>query len=345
MSDTSKIQSITSGPRQSNIELLRIISMFLVLMVHANFWSLGTPDRQELTSFPMATGFRIFLNTFCSICVNVFILISGKFGIRRSFKGLCSFLFQCIYFVIAGYILMWLVTGNCSIINFINDVLFLEKGSSWFIKAYLGLYILSPVLNSFADNCSKQVFKTTLILFFSFQTYFGMINGSAAFIQFGYSVFSFIGLYLLGRYYTRFSVTPPHCILLYISTLSISTIISIIGIGLSRPYLMDWMTYYISPTIILMSFLSLVIFDKIHIKPNKLINWVSASCFGVYLLHMCNAPCKIFFKKTMCFLYESFSGCAYIIHTFTILIAIFIIAILIDQPRKFIWTHLIKRVV
>lgn len=30
-------------PRLSNIELLRIIAMFMVLGVHANFYALGTP--------------------------------------------------------------------------------------------------------------------------------------------------------------------------------------------------------------------------------------------------------------------------------------------------------------
>lgn len=49
---TSSIIPLTAIPntktkRQSNIELLRIIAMFLVLVVHADFWSLGGPNAEE----------------------------------------------------------------------------------------------------------------------------------------------------------------------------------------------------------------------------------------------------------------------------------------------------------
>lgn len=43
LSTTSK-QPLGGVIRQSNIELLRIIAMFMVLAVHANYWSLGTPS-------------------------------------------------------------------------------------------------------------------------------------------------------------------------------------------------------------------------------------------------------------------------------------------------------------
>lgn len=38
--------------RQSNIELLRIISMFLILLVHADFYSLGEPSYIDIISEP-----------------------------------------------------------------------------------------------------------------------------------------------------------------------------------------------------------------------------------------------------------------------------------------------------
>ncbi len=35
---TSEINSITIGPRQSNFELLRILAMFLVIVIHVDFF-------------------------------------------------------------------------------------------------------------------------------------------------------------------------------------------------------------------------------------------------------------------------------------------------------------------
>ena len=44
--------------RQSGIELLRLIAMFLVIGVHANFLALGEPTKQVLLESPFAETMR-----------------------------------------------------------------------------------------------------------------------------------------------------------------------------------------------------------------------------------------------------------------------------------------------
>ena len=51
--------------RSSNLELLRLLSMFFVLVVHADFQALGMPDRTEMTILPL---FSVFSNYYRSIC-------------------------------------------------------------------------------------------------------------------------------------------------------------------------------------------------------------------------------------------------------------------------------------
>ena len=83
---------------------------------------------------------------------------------------------------------------------------------NWFIKAYMGLYILSPILNAFVNNTEKKTFKNVLISFFVFQTIYSWISDGAVFFENGYSTISFIGLYLLARYtkiYLAAKNTPP----------------------------------------------------------------------------------------------------------------------------------------
>ena len=85
----------TSKPkvRQSNFELLRIIAMFMVLILHADFGALGQPDKAEIMNFPFAATLRVILEMASIVAVNVFVLISGWFGIRHSIKGITMSLF------------------------------------------------------------------------------------------------------------------------------------------------------------------------------------------------------------------------------------------------------------
>ena len=72
---------------------------------------------------------------------------------------------------------------------------------NWFIKAYILLYILPPMLNAFVEKASQQEFKNVLIGFFLFEFIYGwLFSDSTQFIQGGYSTISFFGLYLLSRY-------------------------------------------------------------------------------------------------------------------------------------------------
>lgn len=197
-----RITSITAGPRQSNFELLRILAMFLVLVVHSDFWSIGAPSVDEYQTATLTSVIRSVIQCVSIICVNVFVCISGWFGIKASLKGITTFLFQCVFIVSITYIFA-LLTGICHFsLTGIRQCLLLDS-SLWFVKAYIGLYILSPVLNSFSDSASCRQFVQVLVPFYIFQTLFG-IAGAAPYILNGYSVFSFAGLYLLAKFVRKY---------------------------------------------------------------------------------------------------------------------------------------------
>lgn len=174
--------------------------MFLVLVVHADFWSLGAPTFQEVRDSFLPSITRIIIEAFAIVCVNAFVFISGWFTIKPTLKGFCNFIFQCGYFIIGIYVIM-LATGQVAFnIKDIRDC-FCLTNNYWFIKAYIGLYILSPILNLFAEKSSKRQFGITLASFYIFQTIYGFGFARATnFIEHGYSTFSFIGIYLLAQY-------------------------------------------------------------------------------------------------------------------------------------------------
>lgn len=136
-------------------------------------------------------------------------MISGWFGIHAKLKGLCSFLFQCLFFTI-GLFLLNILCGytTFSIQNFLNCLMLTP--SNWFIKSYLFLYILSPVLNAFVETTSKIIFKHVLIAYFTILIILGwLFPESVTYISLGYSPISFIGLYLLSRYTSKYR--PLYC--------------------------------------------------------------------------------------------------------------------------------------
>lgn len=188
--------------RNSNVELLRIISMFLVLVVHADYFSLGAPTVEDCIGNRMATLFRIGVESASIVCVNVFVLISGWFGIHFKWKSLLGFMFQVFFFgcVIYGFCVVFLGTSVC--LKGIAECFQITQWN-WFVKAYILLYLISPVLNEFCKNADRKSFITLLCCFFVFQTIYGC-SGAAKFIEAGYSTISFIGLYLLAQFLHRY---------------------------------------------------------------------------------------------------------------------------------------------
>lgn len=188
----------TKPLRQSNIELLRIVAMFLVMVLHADSNALGNPTLAEFHTAPVASVLRIFLSSMSIVCVNAFVLITGWFGIRPSLKGYANFAFQCLYFYFGIYGVMML-TGHASFSLMGVAYCFNIFAPYWFVLTYTALYFMSPVLNAFVETSSKRQFQTVLILIFAYESIYGW-TGSAWYIHHGFSFFSFAGLYLLARY-------------------------------------------------------------------------------------------------------------------------------------------------
>lgn len=63
--------------RQSNIELLRMLSMFMVLVLHSTFITFGQPDASMVQNEPYDWIIRFMLAGSSVVAVNVFVFISG----------------------------------------------------------------------------------------------------------------------------------------------------------------------------------------------------------------------------------------------------------------------------
>lgn len=272
--------------RQSNIELLRIIIMFMVMCIHTTL-AIQYPDMEFATSGELFVIGAI--KAFSLVAVNVFIMISGWFGIKFTFRGLYCYMVQVLFFTLFCYAISLVFSiQQFSFRGLVTEGFMLGSRNYWFVRCYLLLYILSPVLNIFCEYVSRAKFKAFLVVFFTSQCLFSWVFPTLIeeYNQ-GLSTISFLGLYLLARYIrlhnpniSKYSIKLD--LLIYsILSLSLSAIAYFSHGGIVS---MIGFFSYSSPFVIIASLYLLLAFTKFHFY-NKVINWIASSTFAVYLLH------------------------------------------------------------
>lgn len=193
--------------RDSNMELLRIIAMWMItihhFLVNAGMTYSGIAGRA-----PLAPGYEwaTMLNGFVYIGVNCFILISGYYGIKFKWKGLFKLWLFCAFYELCSPIISHLLHGDpISIMQTLHDTIFCFSFShNWFIMCYVCLYFLSPLLNSARDNMDKRKYLIVLGLLTILTLYFGYWRHVVFWNPDGYSVANFVYVYLIGGYIQKY---------------------------------------------------------------------------------------------------------------------------------------------
>ncbi len=152
--------------RESNTELLRIIAMLGIMILHADFFALGFPQRDDCIDFPFTSFLKFLIESVFIISVNVFVLISGYYGIRPKINSFLSFCFQILFFNTFFFLLFSLIIPEDAFCWSGISSIFMLDSRFWFVKAYIFLYLLAPVLNSFSSCSNKSYFQLLLISFF-----------------------------------------------------------------------------------------------------------------------------------------------------------------------------------
>lgn len=320
--------------RSSNIEILRILATFLILFIHANFWSVGKPTADDFALNPVDAWCRALFEAAGIVAVNCFVFISGWFGIHFKLNGLINFLFQCLFFYVGTTAIMTLA-GVCDL----NRTIIIRTlfADNWYILSYVLLLIMSPVLNAFVENASRKTYRLILILFWGFALTYGFCPVST--FSGGYSPIFFMGLYMLVRYiriYTpKFAALPLYVdLLIYIfCTGLIASMLFCVGISCYT---------YLNPLVILSSIYFSLIFTKFEFK-NKVVNWFAASSFAAYLLH--TSPCiRDFYQAFFHKLWESNPVTTFWTETIGVIAAIMLLAVIVDQLRIILYRCTVAKI-
>lgn len=321
--------------------------MFLVLILHSGFSTVKSPTTLEVHEHFLQPFTRFIFESLSISCVDIFVLISGWFGIRPTKKGLLNFLFQSFYFIIGVYLVM-VASGltPISIKGITSCFLFIQDYDYWFVRTYLLLFIMSPILNAFVENANKKTYQNVLIGFFLFQTVYAWCFVAVNAFAGGYSTISFMGLYLLARYANIHNpkwsrMTKSKDLLVIVTCVVFMAAFSFATTYAGHPVGGKFYDSYICPLVILMSLFMVILFSKLHIQ-SILINWVAASCFAVYLFHTHITLFYDYFKHFVANLYAQYDSvlCLFVIGVF--LLSVFTTAIVLDQPRKWMWNLIAK---
>ena len=318
--------------RQTNMELCRIASILLVMLVHTTFQTLGWDN----PSFGV-----LLLAAFSIIGVNVFVLITGYFSVSPKKTSLTNLLFICLF---------WMAIKVICRIAYNQPLgykyLFFVTNSNWFIPSYIGLLFLSPILNAFCNSVSNKVLLGGVIALLSIEIWFDFLPPYPKVrlgMQSGYSVLSFAILYLLARYIKLYGIPKvirKHGPLFY---LSCSFVLATIAyVCLKHGYNGTRLLYsYNNPIVILSSMAFLMTFEQMKLGQSIFINHIAKSTLAVLLGHS-----AIFFiyTKQFKYLYDSFSGIQVIGYWALAIVIVFCASIAIDQIRILLYKPIEKRI-
>ena len=345
--------NLTGMSRESNIELLRNVSMFMVLLLHANFVALGRPTPEDFTVSPLPTAFRWLIEGFSIASVNAFVLISGWFGTKASKNGTLKFIYQILFFL-GGSFLIALCMGVLEFPKHSLLDMFQLTSYDWFIKSYFVLMILSPLLNQF-KKLEEPAQRQLLLFFFGFEAFFGWIAGGSRFFVNGYGPLHLIGIYLLGQYLhyslnpedndsafkafliRMLSFKPATNARLFILCSGVIAMLGLFDLRYNDGSLSDTILAYCNPIVVIASIYLFLSFARMPIKRNRYINWLGASSFAVYLLHCDPIVRQKVFIPVIQRIAENTSDLKEGLIIGVFLLLLYMIAILIDQIRLLSW--------
>jgi len=140
--------------------------MLLILVLHANFLAFRFPTNEAIHSQPLTSLGQVWSEALAIVGVNVFVLISGYFGIKARVKGIVSLLFQAFFYTVGVYsTLVFLGQESFNLSEFMGSLMPLNRKAEWFLPTYLSLMIFSPLLNAIAQRTSEEELRRYLLAF------------------------------------------------------------------------------------------------------------------------------------------------------------------------------------
>ena len=274
--------------RQTSLELLRIISMLMIVashsVVHGGF-----------EEFPLSVNgaLALVLTQGSRIGVDIFVILTGYFSVGKevSFRKVKNQYFQIwTYSVLITVLMMIMGETRFNVKLAVSAFLPISTSQYWFATCYILLLLISPCLQMCVEKLSKQQYQKMLIVFGVFWSVIPTLLIGVP----GYNNFVwFIYVYMLAAYFRKYEsdlinkIRIWHGVFLFL--MICASAISVYYIGYTIPFLKNNAIFLFAEMnklpAIMCALLLFFGFRNWNMRPNKKINRIASCTFGVYLLH------------------------------------------------------------
>lgn len=280
--------------RNTSIELLRIISMIMIMFhhfaYHGNFeWNFNEVTLPHLWYDFILMGGKVG--------VDIFVLISGYFLIENTEKlfqpkKLLKFWGQVVFYSIMTYLLSVMLRLNAfEIKQLIKVCLPITYPGWWFASTYFMLYLIHPFLNKLLHGLSKTEYQYLILMMV---LCWSIIPTATTQLFESNSLLWFVTLYGIAGYVNLYGgnqkLQSKHYFSLYFMVLIITYTVSttFLFLGTKKE---EWSTHAIDffeierLPILLMAITLFMGFVTLKMNYHKWINMIASATFGVYLIH------------------------------------------------------------
>lgn len=324
--------------RQLNIELMRIFSMLLICLWHVNGHFL--PLLSSVGS--QANKLLGLLMPYITFHVDLFILITGYFGVRHLKRGLLKISLLVFYYALVLGVLVSCLGGQ----NFSWVQLLPLSGSPWwFMQVYLVLLLCSPVLKNFLNDCSRRNMYYLLIVSTFINVYLGWFRHIPLYDHHGYDIVNFINLYVIGHYLRVDEKTQQIIERRKFCPLLIFLFCCLIRYKVQPVASLNWWDYS-SPLNLIMAISVFCMFLNLRIsmKLTKAIMFLSSSAVAVYLMTDYKGIYQLLTKFLYAFMCVSSSPTIQVVFILLFVLILFVVCCVLDKLRIMLLTPIEKYV-
>ena len=319
---------MTVTKRKSNIELLRIILILMIIILHYFNGSMGGL-LSHVTSGTFNYYLSHFLESFCIIAVNVFIIITGYFSFNKSAintsKVIRLFLIMVFWGIVLSIVTTLFLKPQSITLNTLKQMINASL-TQWFVIIYCILYLLIPYINIIINKISKHNFEI-LLLICTFFFYILPTISNLTIKDGGYGITNFICLYLFGAYIHKYHNQNIPIIKSTFIFLSMSILTTCFSFIAGRA----WAYCTIFNLIASIAFFE--IFKSINVKQSYVINKLATYTFSVYLIDV-NMPFNSFLYQTLFHSNQYWNNNFMILNLIITTLGIYILCIILDVIRK-----------
>lgn len=172
--------------RNSTYDLMKIISMFLIVLCHVINHGNVLPNIDNPTLKLIVQ--LIFL--FTLVHVNSFVLVTGYYQSTSTFKmsKVWSLINSSMFYkIVIMFIFGVILKDNLEALFIFKELSPFNLNEYWFIQVYIYLYVLSPFINILIKSMTQKQHKSLLLVLTFMCSILPYITGNEAFVNTGYS--------------------------------------------------------------------------------------------------------------------------------------------------------------